>query len=266
MKGKKVVLAPRGEFSEGALALKNHKKRLYIQLARILKLYDNVKWHATTGYEGKDIKDIFGDKTTVDIATNLTVNSKGILYSKQVTKKQGELVLVYVSRIHPMKNLIQALELIKKLDGHITFNVFGPVEDKQYWKKCKKLIESMPTNIDVIYHGIIQNDKLYELYQTQHYFILLTFGENFGHAIAEALIGGCPVIISDRTPWRNLEEHQVGWDIPLKNQKQLIKILNEITAQNDTAYQMLSKNAYKFGKEKSINDKEINNYLNLFGT
>ena len=33
--------------------------------------------------------------------------------------------------------------------------------------------------------------------------------------ICEALIAGCPVLLSDRTLWSNLEEAGVGWDIPL---------------------------------------------------
>ena len=36
-------------------------------------------------------------------------------------------------------------------------------------------------------------------------FLLPTGGENFGHAIFEALSCGVPVLISDQTPWRGLE-------------------------------------------------------------
>ncbi|MNY40193.1 hypothetical protein D3C86_1749200 [compost metagenome] len=42
-----------------------------------------------------------------------------------------------------------------------------------------------------------------------------THGENYGHAIAEALSAGTPVLISDATPWRGLQQEGVGWDIPL---------------------------------------------------
>ena len=45
-------------------------------------------------------------------------------------------------------------------------------------------------------------------------FLLPTLGENFGHAIVEALHAGCPVLISDKTPWRNLESKCAGWELP----------------------------------------------------
>ena len=45
--------------------------------------------------------------------------------------------------------------------------------------------------------------------------ILPTLGENFGHVIVEAWTAGCPVLVSDRTPWRQLASHGVGWDVAL---------------------------------------------------
>jgi glycosyltransferase involved in cell wall biosynthesis len=45
--------------------------------------------------------------------------------------------------------------------------------------------------------------------------LLPTAGESFGYVIFEALAAGCPVLISDRTPWRDLDRSGVGWDLPL---------------------------------------------------
>jgi hypothetical protein len=40
--GRPIVLAPRGEFSEGALQLKRFKKGVFIELAKWLKMYDGL--------------------------------------------------------------------------------------------------------------------------------------------------------------------------------------------------------------------------------
>lgn len=263
LSSKQIILAPRGEFSKGALGLKKIKKKLYIQLAKIFKLYEGINWHSTNKLEMKDIKNIFGEGIHVDIAANLTANYQHIEYSKSIFKYPGELILVYVSRIHPMKNLLQALKIISKLDGQVVFNIFGPIEDAQYWEKCNRRISSMPNNITVNYNGLIQNDKLQELYKKQHVFILLTLGENFGHAISEALIGGCPVIISDRTPWETLESYHVGWDISLEKEDEILRVMKTLLALDNKEYQIMSRNAYEFCKRKSNQDEELNSYYKM---
>jgi glycosyltransferase involved in cell wall biosynthesis len=51
--------------------------------------------------------------------------------------------------------------------------------------------------------------------QTVHVFVLPSKGESFGHAIFEALSLGCPVLISNQTPWNNLLAQNAGIDLPL---------------------------------------------------
>ena len=44
---------------------------------------------------------------------------------------------------------------------------------------------------------------------------LPTFAENYGHSIVEALSVGTPMLISDNSPWKNLQEKGFGWEISL---------------------------------------------------
>ena len=62
---------------------------------------------------------------------------------------------------------------------------------------------------------MVEHARVNEVFAEHDLFLFPTLGENFGHVICEALIAGCPVLLSDQTPWRNLEEAGVGWDIPL---------------------------------------------------
>ena len=54
-KAKKIIIAPRGEFSKGALSLKSIKKTMYLNLIKLCKIFDNVKWHASSLYEQEEI-------------------------------------------------------------------------------------------------------------------------------------------------------------------------------------------------------------------
>lgn len=79
-------------------------------------------------------------------------------------------------------------------------------------------------------------------------------GENYGHVIVEALVAGCPVLISDQTPWRNLEEKDVGWDLPLGHPEKFQDVLQKCINMNEQEYNILSNKAYKFGL-KIVEDK-----------
>ena len=54
-----------------------------------------------------------------------------------------------------------------------------------------------------------------DVFSSADLFFLPSRAESFGHAILEALQAGCPILISDRTPWRNLAASGVGWDLSL---------------------------------------------------
>jgi glycosyltransferase involved in cell wall biosynthesis len=257
-------LAPRGEFSKGALGLKSWKKKSFVAIARLLKLYKNIDWHATTEIEKDDIKSIFGNRIKVYTANNLTPNYEKYKFDKTLSKQQGEIKLVYIARIHPMKNLLQTLKILQKIEGKVKFSIYGPIEDKAYWDKCQNEISKLNENIEANYFGQIANDKVNEIYQEHHVAILMTLGENFGHSITEALIGGCPVIISDRTPWRNLVEFNVGYDIPLDNDGDIVSAISHYIEMDNNNYEVSSKKAFDYAKTKSNTDENINSYLKMF--
>src|SRR6185312_3627018 len=78
-----------------------------------------------------------------------------------------------------------------------------------------KKIGSLPPNITVKYVGSLQKKELKNTFRENHLFVLPTTGENFGHSIFESFLFGRPVLISDRTPWKQLKQKKMGWDISL---------------------------------------------------
>jgi hypothetical protein len=50
-----VIVAPRGEFSPGALMIKPKRKKLYLSILRLLRLDYGIIWHASSEFERLDI-------------------------------------------------------------------------------------------------------------------------------------------------------------------------------------------------------------------
>lgn len=264
IKVNKIIVAPRGQFSPGALGLKSKKKKLFISVSKIFGLYKNLLWHATADLEKEHIQRIFGNEINTVVANNLTANYSGLTYDKNLEKSKGKLSLVFVSRIHPKKNLKLAIQLLNKINGTVIFNIYGPIEDIEYWDDCKREIAKLPANISVNYQGMLNHEDVISVFNEHHVFIFPTLGENFGHVISEALIGGCPVIISDQTPWRKLEEERVGWDINLKCIPKFIKSIQECVNLNNEEYKEFSINAFSYGKKRSNQIEDLENTSHIF--
>ena len=69
--GRPVIVGPRVEFSQGALALKSPKKRVFIALTKALGLYRSVIWHASTEHEADDIRRVMGNKAQIRVAVDI---------------------------------------------------------------------------------------------------------------------------------------------------------------------------------------------------
>lgn len=261
---KTTIIAPRGQFSPGAIKLKWKKKKIFINFTKLFNFHNTIIWHATNIQEKNYIKKYFGDNQIIKIADNLSSNYKNLQYEKNLSKVRGELKVVFISRIHPKKNLEMAIESLKNVHGHVNLDIYGPVEDEEYWESCRKLIDTTSSNINISYKGLLNHSDVINVFKKNHVFLFPTLGENFGHVISEAFIGGCPVIISDQTPWRNLESLGIGWDIPLGNSENFSSIIKKCVDLNQEEYSDISYKAFDYIKNNSNKDSVIKSYYNLF--
>ncbi|RLQ87380.1 glycosyltransferase family 4 protein [Notoacmeibacter ruber] len=210
-----VLLAPRGELSSGALQLKSFKKRFFLRVALLLNLFDKITFQASSEHEGNDIRRELGDMEVL-IASDLSEQSSSLLYSSVEKGAGTSLRAVFLSRISPKKNLLGALEILKNVNSSIIFDIYGVIEDKGYWSRCKKLIETLPSNVAVNFQGSVRPDEVNRILSRYDFFFFPTLGENYGHVIREALSAGLPILISDQTPWRDLAAKNAGADLSLQ--------------------------------------------------
>ncbi|MDO9556274.1 MAG: glycosyltransferase [Coriobacteriia bacterium] len=211
-----VVIAPRGEFSRGALGIKVWKKRAFILLSRAVGLYRGLTWQASSTLEVEDIQRVIGRTAgCVEVAPNLSPLPARSESKAPLGTGGGPLRVVFLSRIARKKNLDFAVRVLQNVTEPVEMSVYGVMEDEGYWRKCQSMIEDLPSNVTVNYGGAVPHERVVETLQMHDLFFFPTLGENYGHVIREGLEAGLPVLISDQTPWRNLEEAGVGWDLPL---------------------------------------------------
>jgi glycosyltransferase involved in cell wall biosynthesis len=97
----------------------------------------------------------------------------------------------------------------------------------------------LPKGVTVQFAGALQEAEIRELLIRADAMILPTQGENFGHAIFESLGVGTPVIVSDRTIWRGLQQQQAGWDLPLEEPGMFAGAVRELGAMDLQAREQL---------------------------
>lgn len=258
-----IVLAPRGELSLGALGLKAFRKRIFLALAKTIGLYKYVTWHASSEGEQERIQNIFSpDLSRIFLASNLPTITGDHLLKRR--KESGVLRIVLAARVSPMKNTHAAIRIAGKLHGDVELDLWGPLEDAEYWKKCQNEIRLCRPNVKVHYRGGVPHEKLQTLLHEYDLLLLPTLGENFGHSIIEALSVGMPVVISDRTPWKNLKDAGVGADLPIENEAAFIKQLEDYLAMDETKFDMVRNSCRRFVALWAAESTNLDSYRNMF--
>ena len=262
-----LIVAPRGEFSPGALRLKRVKKLGYIFLIRALGLCRDAVWHVSTEYEEADVRRYFGGKAQVVIARDCLPLAAGAEVELFPRKKiAGRLDIVFLSRICRKKNLDGALSMLSSLLGAVHVNIYGHQEDADYWRECQAIIDRLPVNIQVEYCGAVAHDEVLGVMARHHLFFLPTHGENFGFVILEGLLAGCPILISDQTPWRDLQANGVGWELPLAESARFREALQACIDMDQSSFSTLSQKARAYGLQTVRDDPSAEQSIMLFKT
>jgi glycosyltransferase involved in cell wall biosynthesis len=246
-----IVLATRGDMAGGALGLKSAKKRSYMHLARMARLYRGLLWHASSEREKAEMLDQLGafgvTPETIHVAPDLGFGYEMRPVEKP-EKRPGAAHFVTLGRLVRMKNPLFSIERLAELKGEVSLDVFGPAQDPELHSEFERRIASLPPNVSVKLHGPVEPDRVLDELSQRHFFLLPTLGENYGHAIIEGAAAGCPLVISDRTQWLGLEQQGVGWDLPLDEISRWRQVLQTCVDMGQQDYRTISHRAAEFGR------------------
>jgi glycosyltransferase involved in cell wall biosynthesis len=263
----RLVIAPRGELASSALAIKPWRKRAFLLASRLTGLFRGAIWQASSAGEFADIEHALAPSLTkgrVVLAPELTSQIASTTATTTSHKRPGELRAIFVGRVARVKNLAFALELFRRATFPVRYDVYGPLEDVSYVRECEALVRSLPPNVVVTFHGSIAPAGIHAAMREADVLLLPTHGENFGHAIVEALGNGCPVIISDQTPWRGLEKAKAGWDLSLGDPDAFLAALNDVAAMGPTEHERLRLGALAYAAANAAPEPVVEQNRRLF--
>jgi len=259
---RKTIVAARGMLSAQALEVKSAKKKAFLKLISILNLYKNIVFQATVNTEQQDIKKQF-PRNKVVIAPNLhrKIQEKELPVTN---KENGKVKLFSLARISPEKNTLFAIECLQTVRSEVIFDLYGEIYNEAYWTLCKNVIENLPDNITVNHKGSVDSAQIPIIISQYHFAFMPSLGENFGHAILESLCSGRTVIISDKTPWQNLQEKGIGWDISLSSSSNFTKTIEICATFSQNDFNIYCQKAFNFAQSYIGNTHSIEQNKQLF--
>jgi glycosyltransferase involved in cell wall biosynthesis len=191
-----------GQLTPWALAQGQRKKQLYAQLIERRNLNKAAVVHCTTEEEAKDVRS-FGIQTpTVTLPLGVDSTQRHIDAAARVREKYRidatTPIVLFLSRLHYKKRpdlLLQSLAQLKQagLEFHCILAGSG---ESGYITELKQLTADLNLSDGVTFAGLIVGEEKDLLLQGSDLFALPSFSENFGIAVAEALLAGLPVVVT----------------------------------------------------------------------
>jgi len=258
----KFILSPRGMLKDSAVQFRRTKKRIFLKFFKMAGLEKEMGFICADPIEVNDVKKYFGAVSTI-LLSNLPEFQKPL--KLPLGKNKNQLNILFVGRIHPIKNLDFLLEVLRPIPTLVNLTIIAHLEDKEYWSRCRELIGQLPSNISINFKGEIPHQEIGKMLDSHDIFALPTQGENFGHAIFESLLAGRPVVISDQTPWLGLSQWKAGWDLPLQNPSRFTEVLKHFSCMNQEELNEWCVGAWQFAKNYVEQSDLKKRYLEVFG-
>lgn len=240
------VVRPAGTLDMFALRQKALKKKIFFLFFLRRVLQGAAAIHATSEAERQNLT--FLDLGARCVVISLSVPLPPRRQSNDSTEKLNVLIL---ARIHPIKaipSLVQALHNLHNLgrDIHLTIAGDGLLD---HVRVVKQLVEDLDMQALVDFPGFVGGDKKKELFRRADIFVLPSYQESFGIAVAEALAAGLPVIVSDQVALADeILNGGAGAVVPVNSPDQLAKRIDEFF---DVKYrEKIGRNARRLAESK----------------
>ena len=159
--------------------------------------------------------------------------------------------VLYLSRLHPKKGLHLLLHAWAKLPAEFSDwqLVIAGTGEPAYVDSCQQLAAQLGIAGRCYFAGHVDELQKTWLYTNAHCYVLPTYSENFGNAVAEALAHRTPVITTTNTPWSDLRKFECGWQVDCA-ENDLLRALEESLHMTSTARRSMGENGEQLVRQK----------------
>ena len=201
-----LVISPHGCLEPWALAYKYRKKWFALKIYQGAVLRSASLFVATANQELESIRQLDLLQPIAVIANGVDIEPSSNRDSQKVVK-----TILFLSRVHPKKGLLDLVEAWARVRRPGWRIVIAGGDEEGYRAKLEDMIRAKGLQSDFEFVGFVDGARKQACFDAADIFILPTYSENFGIAVAEALANELPVITTTGAPWRDLVEHRCGW-------------------------------------------------------
>jgi glycosyltransferase involved in cell wall biosynthesis len=277
----KIIVSPRGMLTPQALKQKRWLKAPVAWVLKQLNAYKNVVFHSTNDQETKEIAKYLGrgaiskdNNTSSRIPQSLGPAKNPILQMPNVprslyrenrgyAKTNNHLNWVFVGRISPEKNPMLLLQALQMLDCPTTGYFIGGYQNEPYFSEFQNALNNLPAQHQVKYLGELSANEIAENLIQCDMLINTSISENFGHAMAEALSAGVPVLVGPNTPWQQLWEAKAG-EVAEYSAQSFATAMDKFASMDSTTHQQFKAGSIKHFAERCELSTTKAKYLNLY--
>ena len=194
------VLSPHGTLDPWSLRFRAWKKAPYLRVLERRNLLGAAAVHAVSSQEQRAVEALGLPIRAVTIPHG--VNAPAIRDAEGRRRRSpatdDAVNILFLSRLHPKKGLELLLEAVEALTGklHLRLVVAGD-GDAAYVKRLQARSGSARLKKVVSFVGFVDGAEKERLLQEADLFVLPSYDENFGMAVAEAMSESLPVVVSE---------------------------------------------------------------------
>ena len=203
------IVSPRGMLTQGAIQYRGWKKKFAWRLYQRRDLECAQVLHATSREEVDGFRNA-GLCQPIALVPN-GVELPPPPNSKLPTSNSDHRTILFLSRIHPVKGLLNLVEAWAAVRPEGWRVVVAGENDSGHQRDVEKAIRQHQLEKDFDFPGPVDGERKWDLYRSADLFVLPSHTENFGLVVAEALACGLPVITTKGAPWEQLVTHKCGW-------------------------------------------------------